>query len=100
MQPLCICDCLISEGEARCTHRRGRWARQGDWDPGHALRIAEVNTLLTGGGTDDRSVRMAGALHRAGHDIWLVGPRHEEYSRVAAELGLRTHPLRTRGLQR
>jgi glycosyltransferase involved in cell wall biosynthesis len=100
MQPLPMWDCLISGVEACGTHRRGRRARQGDRHPGHALRIAEVNTLLTGGGTDDRSVRMAGALHRAGHDIWLVGPRHEEYSQVAAELGLRTHPLRTRGWRR
>jgi len=64
------------------------------------LRIAEVNTLLTGGGTDDRSVRIAGAVHRAGHEVWLTGPRDEEYSHVATELGLRTHPLRTRGLRR
>jgi glycosyltransferase involved in cell wall biosynthesis len=64
------------------------------------LRVAEVNTLLTGGGTDDRSVRTAGALHQLGHDYWLVGPQGEEFSQVAADLGLRTIPLRTRGLRR
>jgi glycosyltransferase involved in cell wall biosynthesis len=64
------------------------------------LRVAEVNTLLTGGGTDDRSVRTAGVLHRLGHECWLVGPQREEFSEVAVELGLRTHPLRTRGLRR
>ena len=65
-----------------------------------SFRIVEVNTLLTGGGTDDRSVKTAGALHRAGHEVWLAGPRNEEYSHVAGELGLRTYPLRTRGLRR
>ena len=49
--------------------------------------------MLTGGGTDDRSVRIAHALAKLGHKIWLGGPAGREYSRVAQELGIAFQPL-------
>jgi len=65
-----------------------------------SVRLAEFNSLLAGGGIDDRAVQAAGALQRAGHEVWLVGPSGGEYSKVATGLGLRLLPVRTRGLRR
>jgi glycosyltransferase involved in cell wall biosynthesis len=49
--------------------------------------------MLTGGGTDDRSVRIAHALSKLGHKIWLAGPAGREFSKVAQQLGVSFHPL-------
>jgi len=62
-----------------------------------ALRVLHLNSLLRGGGTDDRSVRIAHALHKLGHQIWLAGPAGREFSRVVEQLGLPFHHLSTRG---
>jgi glycosyltransferase involved in cell wall biosynthesis len=59
--------------------------------------VLHLNSLLTGGGTDDRSVRIAYALHRLGHRVWLGGPAGRELSTVAEQLGLPFHPLPARG---
>jgi glycosyltransferase involved in cell wall biosynthesis len=52
------------------------------------MRILHLNSLLKGGGTDDRSVRIAHALSKLGHQTWLAGPAGREFSRVAADLGI------------
>ncbi|HVV00031.1 MAG TPA: glycosyltransferase, partial [Verrucomicrobiae bacterium] len=44
-----------------------------------------------GGGTDDRSVRIAHALARQGLKIWLAGPSGREFSLIARDLGLSFH---------
>ena len=62
------------------------------------MRILHLNSLLTGGGTDDRSVRIAHALTRLGLEVSLAGPAHREFSKVAQQLGLPFHPVRPRGL--
>ena len=49
--------------------------------------------MLTGGGTDDRSVRIAHALSKLGHTIWLAGPAGREFSQIAQQLGVSFHPL-------
>jgi glycosyltransferase involved in cell wall biosynthesis len=49
--------------------------------------------MLKGGGTDDRSVRIAAALLALGHNVWLAGPSGREYSGIAGELGLPFHPM-------
>jgi len=49
--------------------------------------------MLTGGGTDDRSVRIAHALSKLGHTIWLAGPAGREFSQIAQQLGVTFHPL-------
>jgi len=56
------------------------------------LRILQLNSLLRGGGTDDRSVRIAHALHQLGHTVWLIGPEGREFSAIARELGLAFQP--------
>lgn len=49
--------------------------------------------MLTGGGTDDRSVRIAHALSELGHKVWLAGPAGREFSEIAKQLGVSFHPL-------
>jgi len=68
-----------------------------DGAPSHSdartFRVLHLNSLLTGGGTDDRSVRIAHALALLGHKIWLGGPAGREYSRIAQDLHLTFQPL-------
>lgn len=59
------------------------------------LRILHLNSMLKGGGTDDRSVRIAHALLRLGHTVWMAGPAGREFSKVIAELGVPFEPLRS-----
>lgn len=54
-----------------------------------SLRVLQLNTLLTGGGTDDQCVKLAGGLHRAGVDVALAGPDGREFSVVARRMGVR-----------
>jgi glycosyltransferase involved in cell wall biosynthesis len=57
------------------------------------LSVLHLNSMLTGGGTDDRSVRIAHALSKLGHKIWLAGPAGREFSEIAQELGVSFHAL-------
>jgi len=50
--------------------------------------------MLKGGGTDDRSVRVAHALMKQGHSVWMAGPAGREFSKVVGELGVPFQPLR------
>ncbi len=61
------------------------------------LRVLHLNSMLKGGGTDDRSVRIAHALHRLGHHVWLAGPGGREFSGVAADLGVPFQPIPANG---
>src|SRR5437016_1032910 len=49
--------------------------------------------MLRGGGTDDRSVRIAHALGRLGHQVWIGGPAGREFSQIAQHLGVPFHAL-------
>jgi glycosyltransferase involved in cell wall biosynthesis len=49
------------------------------------LRILQLNSLLTGGGTDDQCVKLAAALHRLGQTVSLAGPSGREFERVIKE---------------
>lgn len=51
-------------------------------------RVLHLNSMLKGGGTDDRSVRVAHALMGQGCEVWLAGPAGREYSAVVEQLGL------------
>jgi glycosyltransferase involved in cell wall biosynthesis len=57
------------------------------------LRILHLNSMLKGGGTDDRSVRIAQALLKLGHQVWLLGPPGREFSAIAQEIGLPFQPV-------
>jgi glycosyltransferase involved in cell wall biosynthesis len=63
------------------------------------VRILHLNSMLTGGGTDDRSVRSALALHQLGHEVWMAGPAGREFSKIVQTLGVPFHELRPGWLQ-
>lgn len=52
------------------------------------MRILQLNTLLTGGGTDDQCVKLSAGLHRAGFDVRLAGPGDRDVSAIARSLGV------------
>jgi glycosyltransferase involved in cell wall biosynthesis len=49
--------------------------------------------MLLGGGTDDRSVRIAHALGVLGHKVWIGGPAGREFSKIAQDLAIPFVPL-------
>jgi glycosyltransferase involved in cell wall biosynthesis len=51
------------------------------------LRIVHLNSLLTGGGTDDQCVKLAAQLHRLGQRVVIAGPGGRAFAPVIAELG-------------
>jgi glycosyltransferase involved in cell wall biosynthesis len=53
------------------------------------LRILQVNSLLTGGGTDDQCLRLTHGLGQLGQEVWLSAPAGRELSGLAAGLGIR-----------
>lgn len=57
------------------------------------LSVLHLNSMLTGGGTDDRSVRTANALAKLGRTIWLAGPAGREFTQIAQQLGVSFHPV-------
>lgn len=50
------------------------------------LRIVHLNSLLTGGGTDNQSARLAQGLMTLGQKVWVVGPPGREYSKILKDL--------------
>jgi glycosyltransferase involved in cell wall biosynthesis len=58
-----------------------------------SIRVLHLNSLLHGGGTDDRSVRIADAVRRLGHTVWLAGPAGRPFTRIATELGIPFHEV-------
>jgi glycosyltransferase involved in cell wall biosynthesis len=56
------------------------------------LRVLHLNSMLQGGGTDDRSVRIAEALRRLGLEVWMTGPAGREFSGVIRQLWLPFEP--------
>jgi len=62
------------------------------------LRVLHLNSLLRGGGTDDRSVRIAHSLLQLGHQICMAGPDGHEFSKIVRELGIPFQAIPARGL--
>jgi glycosyltransferase involved in cell wall biosynthesis len=56
--------------------------------PGQPLRVLHLNSLLTGGGTDDQCVKLAAQLHKLGQRVWLAGPAGRPLAPVIEELGV------------
>jgi glycosyltransferase involved in cell wall biosynthesis len=52
-------------------------------------RVLLLNSLLTGGGTDDQCVKLGAGLTQLGQKVWIAGPDGREFSRVIRELGIR-----------
>ena len=55
------------------------------------LRVLQVNSLFTGGGTDDQCVRLAAGLREMGHNVWLAGPGGRQFSKITRDLGIPHH---------
>ena len=55
------------------------------------LRVAHLNSLLNGGGTDDQCIKLAYGLRRLGQEVWLAGPAGRQLSAMVGELGLPSH---------
>ena len=53
--------------------------------------MLHVNSRLTGGGTDDQSVKLAHGLQPFGHSVWVAGPEGREFSAVIRDLGIPFH---------
>jgi glycosyltransferase involved in cell wall biosynthesis len=47
-----------------------------------------LNSLLTGGGTDDQCVKLAAELHRLGQKVWLAGPAGREFAPIIESSGV------------
>jgi glycosyltransferase involved in cell wall biosynthesis len=52
------------------------------------LRVLQLNSLLTGGGTDDQCVKLAAELHRRGQKVWLAGPAGRAFQPVVDNSGV------------
>jgi glycosyltransferase involved in cell wall biosynthesis len=52
------------------------------------LRIVHLNSLLTGGGTDDQCVKLAAQLHGLGQHVFIAGPAGRPFAPAIAELGV------------
>ncbi|MCC6232895.1 MAG: glycosyltransferase family 4 protein [Verrucomicrobiales bacterium] len=61
------------------------------------MRILQVNSMLTGGGTDDQCLRLAHGLAARGHAVWLAAPEDRELSPRVRELDLRLLPTEREG---
>jgi glycosyltransferase involved in cell wall biosynthesis len=50
--------------------------------------IVHLNSMLTGGGTDDQCVKLVAGLRHFGQPVWLTGPGEREFAKRAREMGL------------
>ena len=55
------------------------------------LRVAHLNSMLSGGGTDDQCVKLAHGLCQLGHSVWVAGPDGRDFARVTRALGVPFH---------
>jgi glycosyltransferase involved in cell wall biosynthesis len=55
------------------------------------LRILHLNSLLTGGGTDDQCAKLAYGLQQLGQKVWVAGPDGREFSKIIRNLGVPFH---------
>jgi len=60
-------------------------------DAAAPLRLLHLNSLLTGGGTDDQCAKLALGLHRLGHHVAVAGPDGREFSQIIRKLGVPFH---------
>lgn len=52
------------------------------------LRIIHLNSLLTGGGTDDQCVKVAHGLQQLGQQVWIAGPENRYFSKTIQTLNV------------
>jgi glycosyltransferase involved in cell wall biosynthesis len=61
------------------------------------LRVLHLNSMLTGGGTDDQCVKLVYGLQQLGQQIALAGPEGRDYSKIARDLAVPFHPTPPEG---
>jgi glycosyltransferase involved in cell wall biosynthesis len=61
------------------------------------MRVLQLNSLLTGGGTDDQCVTLASGLRQLGHDVRLAGPDGREFAKTARGLDVPFSPTGPEG---
>lgn len=59
--------------------------------PTSTFRVLQLNSRLTGGGTDDQCVKLAHGLQRLGHQVWVAGPAGREFSRIIRDRRIAFH---------
>jgi glycosyltransferase involved in cell wall biosynthesis len=57
----------------------------------NGLRVLHLNSLLTGGGTDDQCVKLAFSLLQLGQDVRVAGPDGRDFSKIIQTLGVPFH---------
>lgn len=62
------------------------------------LRIVHLNSMLTGGGTDDQCVKLAHGLSQLDQQVWIAGPDGREFSKVIRNLPVPFHATPPEGL--
>ena len=62
-----------------------------------ALRVLQLNSLLTGGGTDDQCVKLAHGLVQLDQQVWVAGPDGREFSKVIRSLQVPFQPTPPEG---
>jgi glycosyltransferase involved in cell wall biosynthesis len=60
--------------------------------PLRKFRVLHVNSVLTGGGTDESCVRLVQVLRAMGHDVWVAGPGRSRFEPALREVGLFCDP--------
>ena len=63
-----------------------------------SLGIVHLNSMLTGGGTDDQCVKLARGLSQLQQRVTLIGPDGREFSGIARQLGVPFHASPPEGL--
>jgi glycosyltransferase involved in cell wall biosynthesis len=61
------------------------------------MRVLQLNSLLTGGGTDDQCVTLASGLRQLGQDARLAGPDGREFVEPVRALNIPFHPTPPEG---
>jgi glycosyltransferase involved in cell wall biosynthesis len=61
------------------------------------MRVLHLNSLLTGGGTDDQCVKLAQGLMKLGAKVWVAGPAGREFSKIIGDLGIPFHATPAEG---
>ena len=56
------------------------------------FRVLQVNSVLTGGGTDESCVRLVQVLRGMGHLVWVAGPGGSRYDAALEPVGLFCDP--------
>lgn len=60
--------------------------------PPRSFRILQVNSVLTGGGTDELCVRLAQVLRAMGQEVRVAGPGRSRFDPALGEMGLFCDP--------